>query len=177
MTGPPDEAILIKAFVNTIDLSEDTDELSTPAAAGRWLVEHGLLDGHLRQTADEHRDLLDLRTGMRSALGVTDPALLAVGEAVLADLPVRVSLTGPALGPAPLPPARQALARLAVAWVALVLTGGTLRLKRCADDRCGWVFWDVSRNHSRRWCTMRVCGNREKARRYAARLRGAEPDR
>jgi predicted RNA-binding Zn ribbon-like protein len=31
---------------------------------------------------------------------------------------------------------------------------------------CGWLFLDSSRNRSRRWCTMEVCGNRAKARRH-----------
>jgi predicted RNA-binding Zn ribbon-like protein len=48
-----------------------------------------------------------------------------------------------------------------------LLTSGTLdRLKLCAG--CYWVFLDTSRNHSRRWCTMEVCGTDEKKRRYVA---------
>ena len=48
-----------------------------------------------------------------------------------------------------------------------LLTSGTLdRLKLCAG--CYWVFLDASRNHSRRWCTMEVCGTDEKKRRYVA---------
>lgn len=38
--------------------------------------------------------------------------------------------------------------------------------RKCAADNCGWLFLDQSRNHSRRWCNMKVCGNREKARRF-----------
>jgi len=46
------------------------------------------------------------------------------------------------------------------------------RVGQCADDRgCGWLFWDTSKNHTRRWCYMRDCGNRAKARRYYARVR------
>lgn len=46
-----------------------------------------------------------------------------------------------------------------------LLTSGDLdRLKLCAG--CHWLFLDASRNHSRRWCTMEVCGTHEKARRY-----------
>ena len=49
-----------------------------------------------------------------------------------------------------------------------VLTpGDLLRVGQCADDRgCGWLFFDTSRNRSRRWCDMRGCGNRAKARRH-----------
>jgi predicted RNA-binding Zn ribbon-like protein len=45
------------------------------------------------------------------------------------------------------------------------------RVKKCADERCGWLFFDTSRNHSRRWCSMESCGNRAKARRHYERQR------
>ena len=41
------------------------------------------------------------------------------------------------------------------------------RVGECADDRgCGFLFFDTSRNHSRRWCSMESCGNRAKAQRH-----------
>jgi predicted RNA-binding Zn ribbon-like protein len=46
------------------------------------------------------------------------------------------------------------------------------RIKECAAADCNWLFLDVSRNRSRRWCDMRVCGNRAKARRFTARRKG-----
>ena len=45
------------------------------------------------------------------------------------------------------------------------------RVGQCADDRCGWLFLDTSRNRSRRWCSMEDCGNRAKARRHYERKR------
>jgi predicted RNA-binding Zn ribbon-like protein len=54
-----------------------------------------------------------------------------------------------------------------------LLTSGELdRVGQCADDRgCGWLFLDMSRNRSRRWCDMEDCGNRAKAKRYYERHR------
>ncbi len=47
-------------------------------------------------------------------------------------------------------------------------------VKECADDRgCGWLFLDTSRNRSRKWCDMKGCGNRAKARRHYQRKRSA----
>lgn len=43
------------------------------------------------------------------------------------------------------------------------------RTKRCAGMECGWLFFDTTKNSRRRWCEMRVCGNRAKVR--AARMR------
>ena len=47
--------------------------------------------------------------------------------------------------------------------------GSWQRLKACRADDCRWVFVDTARNHSRQWCDMRVCGNRQKARAFRAR--------
>jgi predicted RNA-binding Zn ribbon-like protein len=47
------------------------------------------------------------------------------------------------------------------------------RIRECASADCTWLFVDESRNHSRRWCDMRDCGNRMKARRHYQRSRAA----
>lgn len=36
----------------------------------------------------------------------------------------------------------------------------------CAAEDCNWLFLDTSKNHSRRWCDMKTCGNRAKVRRH-----------
>lgn len=46
-------------------------------------------------------------------------------------------------------------------------------VKTCASESCLWLFVDTSRNRSRRWCEMKTCGNRAKARRHYRRSRGA----
>jgi predicted RNA-binding Zn ribbon-like protein len=59
-----------------------------------------------------------------------------------------------------------------VSWSAAeLLTHGPLdRVRECpGQGNCGWLFLDLSKNASRRWCDMRVCGNRAKARRHHAR--------
>ncbi len=43
------------------------------------------------------------------------------------------------------------------------------RVRQCSG--CDWLFLDSSRNHLRRWCSMRVCGNRAKVRRFNERKR------
>ena len=57
-----------------------------------------------------------------------------------------------------------------LAIVARAQADGTWqRMKAC--PACGWAFYDRSRNRSRTWCTMAICGNRAKARSYRARHR------
>ena len=50
-----------------------------------------------------------------------------------------------------------------------VRTAIQLRLSACRDEHCRVAFYDKSRNRSRAWCSMEVCGNREKARSFRAR--------
>jgi predicted RNA-binding Zn ribbon-like protein len=54
-----------------------------------------------------------------------------------------------------------------------VLTDGDLlrRVRRCGGAGCNWLFLDTSKNRTRQWCSMRSCGNREKARRHYQRTR------
>jgi predicted RNA-binding Zn ribbon-like protein len=49
--------------------------------------------------------------------------------------------------------------------------GTWARLKTCPGHHCGWAFYDHSRNNAGTWCSMRVCGGREKARAYRRRSR------
>lgn len=60
-----------------------------------------------------------------------------------------------------------------IVWSAfeLLLYGDPTAVKVCGDDRCGWLFLDESKNHSRRWCSMKDCGNRAKAQRHYRRAR------
>ncbi|MHA2393484.1 MAG: CGNR zinc finger domain-containing protein [Promethearchaeota archaeon] len=48
----------------------------------------------------------------------------------------------------------------------LLVSNKLNRVRRCISEECGWLFLDMSRNRSRRWCDMKGCGNRMKARRF-----------
>lgn len=48
------------------------------------------------------------------------------------------------------------------------------RVRVCEAPDCVWLYWDTSKNRSRRWCDMKVCGNRMKARRFYERHRDAD---
>jgi predicted RNA-binding Zn ribbon-like protein len=54
--------------------------------------------------------------------------------------------------------------------VSRLLTSARLaRVRACAAEDCAWWFVDETKNGSRRWCDMKICGNRDKVRRYRAR--------
>ena len=51
------------------------------------------------------------------------------------------------------------------------------RVRKCAADTCWWLFLDRSRSHNRRWCEMRTCGSRQKAKAYYRRKTASQrPD-
>jgi predicted RNA-binding Zn ribbon-like protein len=62
--------------------------------------------------------------------------------------------------------------KLAEAASDLLVSTEAERVKECGDPTCRWLFLDTSKNHTRRWCDMKVCGNRMKARRFQARAAG-----
>jgi predicted RNA-binding Zn ribbon-like protein len=59
---------------------------------------------------------------------------------------------------------------LAQAASDLLVSSDAELVKDCGDPACRWLFLDVSKNHTRRWCDMKTCGNRMKARRHHARI-------
>jgi predicted RNA-binding Zn ribbon-like protein len=66
------------------------------------------------------------------------------------------------------------LVRPVIIDAARLLASDDLALvQTCANDNCGWLFVNRSRNGLRRWCDMRTCGNKAKARRHYHRARNA----
>jgi predicted RNA-binding Zn ribbon-like protein len=60
---------------------------------------------------------------------------------------------------------------LAMSTTELMSSDAMEMLRACSDPACRWLFLDTSKNHSRRWCDMKICGNRMKARRFKAQHR------
>jgi predicted RNA-binding Zn ribbon-like protein len=57
---------------------------------------------------------------------------------------------------------------LALRAEALMASERLQALRECGNPECRWLFMDTSKNHTRRWCDMKICGNRMKARRFKA---------
>jgi predicted RNA-binding Zn ribbon-like protein len=150
--------VLLEDFLNTYAVGEP-DRLADVATAQAWLQE---VDQSGAVEPAELALARDVRSALRGSLG--DPA------AALPEVPVVVVLDdeGPRLtgkgGPL-----MQVVGESLGEALALRATGEWSRLKTCARDSCRWVFFDHSRNRSGRWCSMRVCGNREKTAAYRAR--------
>jgi predicted RNA-binding Zn ribbon-like protein len=57
---------------------------------------------------------------------------------------------------------------LSLSTMRLLTSDDMSRVRACEKPDCRWLFLDASKNHTRRWCDMKICGNRMKARRFKA---------
>lgn len=163
---------LVRSFANTLDVDDGTDELRSADAFTAWLRARDLLRSGGGQIADPGDLALArrLRAALRAEMAAhhdrsADPAARAELDRLAADLPVHLVFTEGAVEPEA-SGVRAALTRVLASAHALVREGAWERLKICPDDTCGWAFYDESRNRSRRWCSMDVCGNRQKVRAF-----------
>ena len=66
-------------------------------------------------------------------------------------------------------PVEAVLGPVSLSALALLQQADLGRVKQCPGENCGWLFFDATKNGSRRWCEMEVCGNRAKQKRFARR--------
>jgi predicted RNA-binding Zn ribbon-like protein len=172
------ESGLLIDFVNTRDIEEETDSIADPRDLQAWIRER---TGDYVDPPDDDalRRLLALRESLRALLRGNNGEEIEAGELTPLEEAAersRFRTTFSIDGRLDLAPARSDLsgfeARLLLAIERLQSQGAWPRLKACTDDGCQWAFYDATRNHSRTWCSMDVCGNREKTRRYRERKGG-----
>ncbi|MEV5610330.1 CGNR zinc finger domain-containing protein [Streptomyces sp. NPDC052225] len=144
------------------------DLLADEAGLGVWLRAAGL---DRTPDAATLRHTLSARDALLAAVDGADDGVARV-DAVLGHGRIRATLT--AAGPGEVPefedPAR------APGWLAArnyleLLRTAPDRIRPCAHEACLLHFLDTSRNGTRRWCSMALCGNRAKASRHYARSR------
>ena len=176
----PEPLRLVQAFVNTLDIENGVEELTTPEALQGTLVRIGALpldDGPLDD--DALAKALAVREGLR-ALALANSGL-AVSSADLRPLESAAAAARfdvrfePADGPRLVPRAAGvdgALGRILAVVHEATVDGSWARLKGCPRDVCHWLFYDRSRNGSGKWCAMSVCGNRTNTKAYRRRVGG-----
>lgn len=144
---------LVVDFMNTVDHQANTDVLDDADAWRTWLSARGLGEGTT--------EVRGVRTALRAAVG--DPeAATSASVSVTVELPA---------GGVPRLVAPDVVGAVLAAATRLAVLDRWARVKICPADDCRWAFYDRSRNHSRTWCSMQVCGNREKARAWRERAR------
>lgn len=175
----PDSLEPVRRFVNTYDTETGIELLDSPPALARWLADEGLSEDGGQVSDRDLERMLEVRESLREVLLANNRAAPA-GEAyerlnrALAGATLEVRFD--AEGDATLVPSGggvdAALGRIAAAIREATSAGEWSRLKACPGDDCLWAFYDRSRNRSRTWCRMEVCGNRAKVRSYRRRHSG-----
>ncbi len=175
----PEPLRLVQAFVNTLDIENSVDELTSPDALHRTLVRIGAMDaGEPSLTEADLRTGLEAREALRG-LALANNGVAASSEAlrVLERIAQRADYTLAFDGDESrlVATARGldgALGRLLAVVHESQRAGSWWRLKGCPRAVCTWLFYDRSKNGSGKWCAMSVCGNRTNTKRYRTR-RGA----
>jgi predicted RNA-binding Zn ribbon-like protein len=176
----PGELGLIQAFVNTVDLGDGPEEFTNPNTFQSWLVARGLLEAGEPVAAADLKNGIAVREAVRATIGVNSGyPVYPVDVATLnqAASASRLRLRFGPDGRSRLEPEATgvvgAIGRIVAALDASVRDETWPLLKLCGDPACRWAFYDQSRNHSSRWCDMKSCGNRQKARRFRSRAKSA----
>jgi len=173
----PQPLRLVQAFVNTVDLENEREWLSDPAALGTWALERDLAYAGARFTNRDLNQALELREAFRALLAANrDRERDTAALAVLTDTARAAQLAVVFVGETPkLEPEADGVdglcGRLASVALTAMLDGSWERLKACRN--CRWAFFDESKNRSAHWCSMSLCGNRLKTRAYRRRQRSA----
>ncbi|MGC7097927.1 CGNR zinc finger domain-containing protein [Amycolatopsis lurida] len=148
-------------FVNSMDVEEGTDQLTDAAALASWL-------GVASASSAEFRLALELRTALRGLALANHAPSDPLDTSCFQRLPFTATAES-AFAPVADAPVMRALTQLVIGYARAQAAGEWQRLRLCPGDNCYWAFWDSSPRGARRWCSMRVCGNRAKARTYASR--------
>ncbi len=175
----PDRLAVLQAFVNTLDIEQATDQLSSPVALDRWLRSAGLAAGQAGGAGPADLALgIELREALRAVLrshvarrpaGVTDPAARLDGIATAMQARISAAADGSVRVIAGGSGSQAALAELLLIAAEAQTLGTWVRLKVCSADDCQWAFYDRSPTRSGCWCSMQICGSRAKARAYRSR--------
>jgi predicted RNA-binding Zn ribbon-like protein len=185
-------------FANTIHdrrAEDQEEELHDISDVLQWAKEAALLStaDHDRLAAHYRRKSREAAAELADAIKVRDLLVsifssIAIGNSVpnqrlselnsaLAQVPgllrlhknsgrIRTEWTSAANG------LKQVLFPVLTSAAELLASDRVGRVRECGSNDCTWLFVDESRNRSRRWCDMRACGNRMKARRHYQRAKG-----
>jgi predicted RNA-binding Zn ribbon-like protein len=179
----PGALAVLQAFLNShFDLVEHwgADLLASPDGLRAWLQQRRLISDTDSVTPGDVARALTVREALRQLIAwqsgnapeLSEQSRTRVTEA-MAEASFTLGLLNgtPSLVPAGSGPFDRALGVLLALAVSAMLDGSWSRLKACPGHHCGWVFYDRSRNNSGRWCSMTVCGGREKSRSHYHRHR------
>ncbi|WP_342361576.1 CGNR zinc finger domain-containing protein [Terrarubrum flagellatum] len=169
--GGPQHLDHLRAAADVVVWARHVGAIGEAAAA---LLEKALASGDPRLA-----ELLPQALALREAIHRVGGAIASKAKPDPADLEILHQAVARAVAGAKLAPSgdgyrwtfesgepriESVLGPIALSAVGLLRDGDLSRLKKCGGEHCGWLFFDLTKNKSRRWCEMSVCGNRSKAR-------------
>jgi predicted RNA-binding Zn ribbon-like protein len=172
-----DTVASLRAAVDLVNSGEEPDTLTTVEQLDAWYAGHGYTG---RRDGDEAElaALRALRSVLRELLTADRDRAAQLVNAMLADADALPRLERHDgldwhihAVPADAPLDRRVVVETAMAMVDVIRTSELSRLSVCADDHCGGLVLDLSRNRSRRFCST-TCANRNAVAAYRARVRG-----
>jgi predicted RNA-binding Zn ribbon-like protein len=155
------------------------DLIETPDSFAKWLDGAGIVAPHSQRLREAKEDASKLREKLRSTFqtlkadAVDLTRVLQWTNARLRDVSVRFVLERDEKGVRLVelldPGAASPSDHVVKDFARFVCEYEPARLKHCANPACTMVFYDIGKNNTRRWCTMSICGNRDKVARYRSR--------
>jgi predicted RNA-binding Zn ribbon-like protein len=174
----PGDLELVRGFLSLHDHRADIDDSlpPSPSTLARWLRDRSLVPADLGLPEADLRWALEVQEAMRAKVfenvgaTVPDSAVRRLNDAARK---ARVELRFANGGRTRLEPGASGVrgavgALLGIAFLA-ELDGSWAHFKECGNPTCRGIFFDRSKNHSGKWCSMRSCGNRAKVRRFRER--------
>jgi predicted RNA-binding Zn ribbon-like protein len=171
-----DTVASLRAAVDLVNSGEEPDTLTSVAQLDAFFAEHGYSGRRDRDEA-ELAALRALRPVLRELLTTDRDRAAGLVNAMLAEAGALPQLVRHDeldwhihAVPADAPFDRRVAVESAMAMVDVIRADELSRLSVCADDRCGGLVLDLSRNRSRRFCST-TCANRNAVAAYRARTR------
>ena len=171
---------MIRDFVNTADLEEESDELvDAGASSSHWLVCHGLAQLRHRATDEDAAEARAVREALRDLLSANNGRRRRPRPSRTLDMLPAMPASPSASRPVRSLPSLDAghgvsggLDRLLAAVGEAMADGSWRRLKACRSDSCRFAFIDNARNQSRQWCsTCRSAATARKPATFGQRMR------
>jgi predicted RNA-binding Zn ribbon-like protein len=176
-------------FANTITIQHHkrVDLIENPEELKQWFLEKNLLTAgelpelnhkwgtheqkRLTQTAQNFRDQLRIMAEQITAKKEIPSAVVEIINELLSQQNAYISLIKTRSGfeirnHRDLERLEQLLVPIAESAVALLCNGNPALVKKCSNPECTLFFYDSTKNHRRRWCSMQTCGNRMKVDAY-----------
>jgi predicted RNA-binding Zn ribbon-like protein len=183
----PDRLRLVESFLNSVDVASGQDELDSVPRFRGWLAVHHRAEAAADANAADLELARELRYALRAEAathhgdGASETAAIGdphsdwvwLDELTLA-VPLRARANGAGIGLGPAETGvRGVLGEILAAIVLAAHDGSWRRMKICRAGACRIAYYDRSKNASRCWCSMQLCGNRNKTRAYRGRRSAA----